>query len=325
MAIASDSFRRARPLLGTFVEIEVSGAAGARMAAAVEAAFGAIADVHRLMSFHEADSDVSRLNREAALRPTAVHAWTFRVLEVAADLNRRSNGSFDIALAPVLQRLGLLPQTARDRRTGALFAADSGAGSRDAIELLDEHAVRFHRADVAIDLGGIAKGFAVDRAVEVLRRFDIPCGIVNAGGDLATFGTNPHRIDIRSPRNPGRIICSVDVANQALASSARRFDPFQAEDTASSAVIDPASLRPAHAVDGVSVRAFLHDRRRTDQARDDLRDGRRRIARALRRGRACHCTRRQSSDHLHLASRGAPCSINRYFATRSMRPSRRCF
>ena len=254
MAITSDSFRRARPLLGTFVEIEVAGAAEASMAAAVEAAFEAIADVHRLMSFHEADSDVSRLNREAALRPTAVHAWTFRVLKAATDLNRRSNGSFDIALAPVLQRLGLLPQTAHDRRTGAL-AADSGAGSRDAIELLDEHAVRFHRPDVAIDLGGIAKGFAVDRALEVLRRFDIPCGIVNAGGDLATFGTNPHTINIRSPRNPGRIICSVEVANQALASSARRFDPFHAEDTMSSAVIDPGSLRPAHAVDGVSVRA----------------------------------------------------------------------
>jgi thiamine biosynthesis lipoprotein len=254
MAIASDSFRRARPLLGTFVEIEVAGAAEASMTAAVEAAFSAIADVHRLMSFHEADSDVSRLNREAALRPTMVHAWTFRVLEAATDLNRRSNGSFDIALAPALQRLGLLPQTARDGSTGAVAAA-SGAASRDAIELLDERAVRFHRADVAIDLGGIAKGFAVDRALEVLRRFDIPRGIVNAGGDLATFGTNPHTIEIRNPRDPGRIICSVEIANQALASSARRFDPFHAEDTASSAVIDPVSLMPAYAVDGISVRA----------------------------------------------------------------------
>jgi thiamine biosynthesis lipoprotein len=254
MAITSDRFGRARPLLGTFVEIEVAGAAEASMAAAVEAAFEAIADVHRLMSFHEADSDVSRLNREAGLRPTAVHAWTFRVLETAVELNQRSNGMFDIALAPVLQRLGLLPQTARDGRTGALPAA-GGAGARDAIELLGGHAVRFRRADVRIDLGGIAKGFAVDRALEALRRFDIPCGIVNAGGDLATFGANPYTVDIRNPRNPGRIICSVEIANQALASSARRFDRLHGLDTTSSAVIDPVSLRPAHAVDGVSVRA----------------------------------------------------------------------
>jgi FAD:protein FMN transferase len=247
MAITSDRFSRARPLLGTFVEIEVAGAAEASMARAVEAAFEAIADVHRLMSFHEADSDVSRLNREAYHRPTAVHAWTFRVLETAADLNRRSNGTFDIALAPTLQRLGLLPQT-----TGA-FPAAGGAVSRDAIELLDGHAVRFRRADVAIDLGGIAKGFAVDRALEILRRFDIPCGIVNAGGDLATFGTNPCTVAIRKPRNPDRIICNVEIANQALASSARRFDPFHANDTTSSAVIDPVTEQPAQAVDGVSV------------------------------------------------------------------------
>jgi thiamine biosynthesis lipoprotein len=199
------------------------------------------------MSFHDKDSDVSRLNRDAFRRPTVVHGWTFAVLELAVELNRRSNGTFDIALASALQRLGLLP-----RITGT-FPAASGAGSRDAIELLDKNAVRFRRADVAIDLGGIAKGFAVDRALEALRRFDIPYGIVNAGGDLAAFGPNPWTIDIRDPRNPGRIICCVEVANQALASSARRFDPFHTVDTTSSAVIDPVTQLPAHAVDGVSV------------------------------------------------------------------------
>src|SRR5260221_5953779 len=68
MAIASDSLRRARPLLGTYVEITVAGATAPAMEAAVNAAFETIATVHRLMSFHEADSDVSRLNREAHLR-----------------------------------------------------------------------------------------------------------------------------------------------------------------------------------------------------------------------------------------------------------------
>jgi thiamine biosynthesis lipoprotein len=249
MAITSDRYRRARPLLGTFVEIEVAGSAEARMAAAVEAAFEAVATVHRLMSFHDDGSDVSRLNREAGRRPTRVHAWTFRVLEAAVELNRRSHGMFDIAVAPALQRLGLLPQTTADRRTGA------AARLFDAIELLSGNAVRFGRADLRIDLGGIAKGFAVDRAVEVLKRFDIPGGIVNAGGDLAAFGANPCAIDIRNPRIPSRIICRVAIADQALASSARRFDPFHAMATTSSAVIDPHSQQPTEAVDGVSVRA----------------------------------------------------------------------
>ena len=73
MATASDKVRRARPLLGTFVEIEVTGAAKSAMNTAIDAAFEAVAWVHRLMSFHEPDSDVSRLNREAFVRPITVH------------------------------------------------------------------------------------------------------------------------------------------------------------------------------------------------------------------------------------------------------------
>src|SRR5207237_9950879 len=114
MAIASDKVRRARPLLGTFVEIEAAGAAKSKMDAAIDAAFEAVAQVHRLMSFHQDDSDVSRLNREAWLRPVKVHAWTFRVLEAAVELHRRSNGIFDIAVAPTLQNMGLLPRLEGD-------------------------------------------------------------------------------------------------------------------------------------------------------------------------------------------------------------------
>jgi FAD:protein FMN transferase len=241
--------RRARPLLGTFVEIEVLGATEAEMIAAVDAAFEAVAKVHRLMSFHDGDSDVSRLNRKAHSRPTAVHAWTFAVLEAAAELHRRSNGIFDIAVAPALQALGLLP------RTSQAVAAIARANGGDAIELLDGCAVRFHGADIAIDLGGIAKGFAVDRALDLLRGFGMTGGIVNAGGDLAAFGPEPQFVDIRHPRSPAQIVCSVRLENEALASSARRFDPFHAVDTSSSAVIDPASLCVADVVDGASVRA----------------------------------------------------------------------
>ena len=81
MTPACDSVRRARPLLGTFVEISASGTYPGDLHAAVSRAFDIVADVHRLMSFHDRDSDVSRLNREAATRPVAVHPWTYEVLE----------------------------------------------------------------------------------------------------------------------------------------------------------------------------------------------------------------------------------------------------
>src|SRR5215472_10128020 len=99
MARASAKIRRARPLLGTFVEIETAGRAEAELTAAVDAAFRVVADVHGLMSFHQGDSDVSRLNREASFRPTQVHPWTFQVLETAVELHRRSHGLFDVAVA----------------------------------------------------------------------------------------------------------------------------------------------------------------------------------------------------------------------------------
>lgn len=249
MAKGFAKIRRARPLLGTFVEIEVLGAAELDMTAAIDAAFDAVAKVHRLMSFHDAESDVSRLNREAQRQPTVVDDWTFSVLEVAVELHRRSNGMFDIAVAPALQALGLLPGT------HDLALAASTSRSFDAIELLPGHVVRFHEPGIRIDLGGIAKGFAVDRAIEVLRGFGMIGAIANAGGDLAAFGPQPHAVHIRHPRNPAQIVCHVAVANEALASSARRFDPFYAADTASSAVIDPAMQRAPEMVDGASVRA----------------------------------------------------------------------
>jgi FAD:protein FMN transferase len=249
MAIASDRLRRARPLLGTFVEIEVAGAAETEMTAAIDAAFAAVARVHALMSFHDVDSDVSRLNREAWLQPTEVDAWTFRVLQAAVEMNSRSNGIFDVAVAPALQAIGLLPH----RNDDPPIAAD--ARSLDAIELLDGHAVRFRHRDLRIDLGGIAKGFAVDRALEVLRGFGLASALVNAGGDLAVFGPQAQTIHLRDPRDPRRLMCSVEVRDEALASTARRFDPFRSAETTTSAIIDPRIRAPADTVDGVTVRA----------------------------------------------------------------------
>src|SRR5215468_9045827 len=92
------SLRRAQALLGTFVEIEVTDASECDAERAVEAAFSAVADVHRLMSFHEADSDLSRLNRMASSGAVAVHPWTYAVLQTAMEMARQSEGAFDIGV-----------------------------------------------------------------------------------------------------------------------------------------------------------------------------------------------------------------------------------
>src|SRR5215467_7483044 len=106
---------RARPLLGTTVVIRVEGLGETQAHAAIDEAFGEVALVHRLMSFQESSSDISRLNREAFERTQDVHPSTFEVLHWASGIAEKSDGMFDITVAPLLVASGLLPKPASGR------------------------------------------------------------------------------------------------------------------------------------------------------------------------------------------------------------------
>lgn len=178
---------RARPLLGTTVAIRVERMAEDEAHRAIEAAFAAVADVHRLMSFHEADSDLSRLHRARCGTRVQLAASTAEVLREALQLSAWSDGAFDVGIAGELVARGLLPPP-----PGAIAP---GHGSWRNIELDDEHGVRLTHP-LWIDLGGIAKGYAVDRAITVLREHGAARGCVNAGGDLRLLGESPHFVAI---------------------------------------------------------------------------------------------------------------------------------
>jgi len=246
MPATSASLRRAQALLGTFVEIDVTDAYGRDAENAVEAAFSAVADVHRLMSFQDPDSDLSRLNREAWCRAVTVHPWTYAVLKMALEMTHQSGGAFDIGVAGALRPTG--PSLGGSR-------SPFDTATVTAVELIANDQVRFHSPAVKLDLSGIAKGFAVDRAIELLQSRGIGSGMVNAGGDLAVFGPDARMVDIRDPRSPDKILCRAKVSNEALASSARRFDPFQSLETADTAVLEPATRLPAGGAVGATVRA----------------------------------------------------------------------
>ncbi len=208
----SSRVRRARPLLGTLVEIlAVTDRSSAIRA--TTAAFEAIASVHRLMSAHEPDSDVGRLNRCAHGQPVRVDAQTWQVLEVARRISAASRGAFDVCVAPVLARWGYLPDWVGR-------GCDATAGW-EAIELLPDCHVRF-RAPVAIDLGGIAKGYAVDRASAVLRAHGVARFTVNAGGDLR-IGDGPETVHVRDPACPRRLLPLAAVSDAAVATSGAYF------------------------------------------------------------------------------------------------------
>jgi thiamine biosynthesis lipoprotein len=148
--------RRARPALGTLVEVGVpQGTAESALALA----FAAVAGVERVLSRHDAGSDLGRCHAAAPATPIAVSPATQRVLRAAAALWRASQGAFDISLG-----------------SGPAHWHCQGG-----------HLWRDH-AGLQLDAGGIAKGHAVDLAVRALQQAGCTAGWVNAGGDLRSFG-----------------------------------------------------------------------------------------------------------------------------------------
>ena len=197
---------RCRPLLGTFVEITAPDG----HEAAVDAAFATVAHVHARMSFHEGESDLAQLQPADAGDVVEIDTETIKVLRLALELHRASAGLFDVAVGPALVRSGFLP------RSGTGRLADYRGTSADLFVVDDRH-VRVGKR-VLVDLGGIAKGHAVDLAVGALQGMGVPEGLVNAGGDLRAFGDRAWQVCLRDADDIARH--AVPAQNCAIASSA---------------------------------------------------------------------------------------------------------
>jgi len=222
---------RARPLLGTFVAIRVHDLPEPFAHSAIDAAFAEVTATQKAMSFHRLDSDVSRLNREAYCRPVRINPHTLAVLHLAQYFAEETDGVFDITTAAQLVDRGLLP------KPDSFLSPDPHASWRD-IEFGPEASVRFRRP-LWIDLGGIAKGYAVDRAVVCLSRHGVRRCCVNAGGDLRVLGASPERIWLRTDERPNLLTAVLELQNCSLASSG-----WRSTDTAAAIHVDGVSRRP---------------------------------------------------------------------------------
>lgn len=236
--------RRARPLLGTLVEISLAGNDANALHNAASAAFEVIASVHEIMSFQSPDSDVSRLNNSAAGSAVKIDPRTWRVIQVANAISWASKGAFDIAVGGEMMARGELPVMASPM-------ADRDVSYRD-IELLADSRVRMRRP-LAIDVGGIAKGYAVDCAIKVLREMSVGAGCVNAGGDLRVFGDESVPVDVRDPLDPTVSGARVRVRDSAFATSANY--PAGAGFDSAGVVLDPRGDAPVVGGRSASVRA----------------------------------------------------------------------
>lgn len=241
--------RRSFPVMGTLAEIVVVGCEGRRAHAAIDAAAAELRLVHRLMTPLEVTSDVGRANLGAAREAVAIRPETAEVLAEGLRIAEASDGRFD----PCLGRAIALWDVSNRREPPPDEALRAVAGQRlhRALELdrwRGGAVVRFRDRDVALDLGGIAKGYGVDRAVAALRAGGVERALVNAGGDLAALGRSedgdPWRVGVRSPEDPSRVERSFAVADAAVATSGDYFQFFEYRGRRYHHLIDPRTGAP---------------------------------------------------------------------------------
>jgi thiamine biosynthesis lipoprotein len=241
--------RRTVPVMGTFAEFAVLHRDERYAQAAIDAAIGELRFVDRTMTWFSHDSDVGRANLKAAAGPVVVSKETARVLESSLLWAKASEGAFD----PCLGKAVALWDVGHRHAPPAAGRVKRLAG-RDLYKALElgsrrgEPVVLYHDPDVAIDLGGIAKGYAVDRAAEALRSYGIYNAVVNVGGDLYALGISedddPWKIGIRDPDNPDAIVGTVEASDCAIATSGDYLQYFTYHGRRYHHMLDPESGAP---------------------------------------------------------------------------------
>ncbi len=212
-----------RPMMGTSVEMILWAPDRDASERAVERAYAEIERIEQKLSVRRKDSKISEINRSAGARSVKVDGEIYRLVRESRRLSRMSSGAFDITV----QGLGDLWDFSRP---DFQVPAPDVVGNR--LKIVDYRRIRLHERDstvfleeagMEISLGGIAKGYAVDRAVGILRESGIKGGIVSAGGDLLAFGRKGNgevwKVGVRNPRAHNKNICVLPVSNLAVATS----------------------------------------------------------------------------------------------------------
>jgi FAD:protein FMN transferase len=260
---------RMRPMLGTYVEITVDGLSKEKAYRAIEEAFEAIAEVDRLLSSHRPESELNAINEAAGREAIQVSPWTYECIAAAIDLGEESQGAFDITSRPVLELWGFVQKKYYFPTEIELKRALTLVNYRNVILLRNKVADRTfspHRSSseifrvglehpkMQLDVGGIGKGFAVDKAVDALKRLGVRAGLVRAGGDLYGFGSRKWKVGISDPLDPQKMVMTVEIQNEAISTSGNYRNFFEHNNRRYSHIIDPRSGWPVPRRQSLSVR-----------------------------------------------------------------------
>jgi thiamine biosynthesis lipoprotein len=234
------------------------GADAAALQAAGERALDEVDRIDRLMSHYRPDSPLSRVNREGAHGPVAVPPELAAFVELCLRYSRESGGAFDVTVGPLMKTWGFFGGEGRLPDESEIAAARESVGFTHVIIDLQRSTIAFDRPGVELDLGGIAKGYAVDRAVAVLARAGVAAALVSAGGSTVYgMGAPPGRkgweVSIQDPLRPRRIARRVVLRDRALSVAGARGKFFEAGGVVYSHIMDPHTGRPVRDVAGTAV------------------------------------------------------------------------
>ena len=241
--------RRSLPLMGTIATLQVAHRDEPAAQAAIDAALAELLWVERTMTRFRPDSDLGRANRGAARDAVELTPATALVLREALAWSLASDGAFDPALGAaselwdVLNRREPPPEPAVRRLAGRGFWRQVDLGTR-----AGRPVVRFGAADLHLDLGAIAKGYAIDRAADALRSRGIRSALLTVGGDLYALGGSPEggawRVGIRDPDDRQALRGMLEVRDRAVATSGDYERCFTWRGVRYHHLIDPATASP---------------------------------------------------------------------------------
>jgi thiamine biosynthesis lipoprotein len=241
-------------IMGTVFEIAAYGESTEEISRAIEKAFQEIVRMDDLMSNYKPESALSILNRSARFHTEKVPPDLYRVIERAVEFSRISNGKFDITIAPLvnLWKAALsgdsLPSAAQQRQAQACVGYEK-------IVFVPPDQIRFDSSCLQVDLGAIGKGYAIDRAAELLRSLRVQNAYLNAGGStIVTIGAPPGQAAwLVRLRDPSHKINPYVMVRDGSVSTSEQTEPSLLGRESAGHIIDPATGKPLESPYAVSV------------------------------------------------------------------------
>jgi thiamine biosynthesis lipoprotein len=180
-----------RLVMGTFARVVAIGANSKIADKAIEAALSEIESVDKLMSDYKSDSEISQVNRDGFVRTVAISEPTYEVLKRSIEFSKLTDGAFDITVGPLVDLWHSAKKKNSIPSEEELAAAKTKVGFEKLILDDNNRTAKFAVEGMRLDLGAIAKGYAVDKAIEAMQKAGAVGGMVDIGGDLRCFGKPP--------------------------------------------------------------------------------------------------------------------------------------